>query len=60
MDALGALYHKLTPGGYIIVDDYGTIEACKLAVHDFKKKHGITEEIKTIDWSGIYWQKTKS
>ncbi|MDQ3536574.1 MAG: TylF/MycF family methyltransferase [Bacteroidota bacterium] len=57
MDALVPLYPKLSPGGYIIIDDYGTIEACKLAVHDYREKHGITEEIIPIDWSGVYWQK---
>jgi O-methyltransferase len=59
MDALVPLYPKLSPGGYIIIDDYGGIEACKLAVHDYRKKHGITEEIIPIDWSGVYWQKAR-
>lgn len=57
MDALVPLYPKLSPGGYIIIDDYGTIEACKMAVHDYREQHGITEEIIPIDWSGVYWQK---
>lgn len=59
MDALVPLYPKLSPGGYIIIDDYGTIEGCKLAVHDYREKHGITEEIIPIDWSGVYWQKAR-
>lgn len=57
MDALIPLYPKLSSGGFIIIDDYGTIDACKLAVHDYREKHGITEEIIPIDWSGVYWQK---
>lgn len=59
MDGLRNLYHKLSPGGFIIIDDYGAIEACKTAVHDFRESNGITDEIKSIDWSGHYWQKTK-
>ncbi len=57
MDGLVNLYHKLSAGGYIIIDDYGTIPACKKAVHDFRDKHGITEEIINIDGSGYFWQK---
>ncbi len=57
MDGLTNLYHKLSPGGFIIIDDYGVIPACKKAVHDFRDKHGIDEEIFNIDDSGYYWQK---
>lgn len=57
MDALNALYPKLSPGGFCIIDDYGAIKACKEAVHDYRKAHNISEEIKEIDWTGVYWQK---
>ena len=59
MDGLVNLYHKLSPGGFLIIDDYGTIPYCKKAVHDFRDKHGITEEIINIDGSGHFWQKNK-
>ena len=57
MDGLVNLYHKLSPGGFLIVDDYGVIPACKKAVHDFRDKNGITEKIIDIDGSGYFWQK---
>jgi len=57
MDGLVNLYHKLSPGGYIIIDDYGFIPACAKAVQDFREAHGITEEIIEIDKSGVYWKK---
>lgn len=57
IQAFDALYHRLSPGGFLIVDDYGAIPSCKAAVHDFRKAHGIDAEIHTIDWTGIYWQK---
>lgn len=57
MDGLNHLYHKLSPGGFLIVDDYGAVPACKEAVHDFRRDHAITEEIIRIDWGGVYWQK---
>lgn len=56
-DALKNLYHKLSPGGFLIIDDYGTAAGCKAAVYDFRKEHAITEEIILIDWAGAYWQK---
>ena len=57
MDALENLYHKLSVGGYVIIDDYGVILNCKNAVDDFRTKNGITERIIWIDHSGIYWQR---
>ena len=58
MDALSALYPKLSVGGYVIIDDYGCIDACRAAVHDYREAHGITDEIKLIDWTGAYWKRT--
>jgi O-methyltransferase len=57
MDGLNALYHKVSPGGFIIVDDYGDFEPCRSAVLEFRKQHSITEPIKPIDWAGAYWRK---
>ncbi len=59
MDALNNLYPKLSTGGYIIVDDYFVIPACKAAVMDYRKSHNINDEIINIDESGIFWQKVK-
>ena len=55
--ALQNLYPKLSPGGYAIVDDYGSIPACKQAVDDFRLEHGITEHLEEIDWTGVFWEK---
>jgi hypothetical protein len=55
IDALEALYPKLGVGGYLIVDDYGAIEACRQAVHDYRAAHQICDEIHEIDWTGVYW-----
>ena len=58
MDALENLYAKLSPGGYLIVDDYGSTLACRQAVDDFRARHNINEPIQAIDWTGVFWQKT--
>jgi len=56
MDALNGLYHRVSPGGYVIVDDYHDWESCRRAITDFRSEHGIEAEIRTIDWTGAYWQ----
>jgi hypothetical protein len=56
MDALNALYDKLSPGGYLIVDDF-EIEACRAAVEEFRRSRGIDDPIQVIDVSGVFWQK---
>ena len=59
MDALVALYPKLSPGGFVIVDDYGSVPACREAVHDFRKEHGIEDEIgRTECGHGAYWRRS--
>ena len=56
--AIDALYPKLSPGGFCIVDDYGDLVAqCQRAIHDYRDAHGITEEIIDIDGWGAYWRK---
>ena len=57
LDAISVLYPKLSVGGYLIVDDYGAIDACRQAISDYRAEHGITEEIKPIDGIGVYWKR---
>ncbi|MFE4207702.1 TylF/MycF family methyltransferase [Streptomyces goshikiensis] len=56
-EVLTSLYHKVSVGGYVIVDDY-CIPACRQAVHEFRDEHGITDEIHQIDRQGSYWRRS--
>jgi hypothetical protein len=58
MDALTNLYPKLSSGGFVIVDDYGAVAACRKAVTDFRESNQISDPILPIDWTGVYWRKT--
>lgn len=58
MDALVHLYPKLSVGGYVIVDDY-FLKGCSQAIHDYRAKHSITDEMISIDWASVYWRKGK-
>jgi hypothetical protein len=59
MDALNALYDKVTPGGYIVVDDYNAIASCKVAIHEFRQSRGIEDEMVTIDQDSVFWRKAR-
>ncbi len=58
MDGLSNLYPQLSPGGFLIVDDYGW-ENCRQAVEDYRREHAITEPIERIDWVGAFWRKRR-
>jgi len=47
--ALEHLYPKLSPGGFVIIDDYGAIEACRQAVTDYRTRTGIEATIQQLD-----------
>lgn len=57
IDALSALYSRVTPGGFVIIDDYGCYETCRRAVAEFRHRHGIVEPIHSVDWTAIYWRR---
>jgi len=56
-DALKALYHKVSPGGYVVVDDYGVFVECRQAIHDYLDSIGETVDIQPIDKEAVFWQK---
>jgi O-methyltransferase len=57
--ALESLYPNLAVGGYLVVDDYFHLHlpACRQAVDEFRRAHGIEDEIARIDWTGARWRK---
>ncbi len=58
IQAIEALYPKLSPGGFCIIDDFGShASQAGQAIHDYRAAHGIDEEIIEIDPFGAYWRK---
>ena len=57
MDTLVPLYDRVSPGGWIIVDDYFAWDGCRQAVTDFLRDRGLSPEIRRIDWTGACWRK---
>jgi len=58
MDALNALYQKVSNGGFVIVDDYHSWQTCKRAVDEFRAQKGIHDPIEEIDGMAIFWRKS--
>jgi hypothetical protein len=42
----------------VIVDDYGCLEPCRLAVDDFVAERGLDVELIRVDWTRVCWRKT--
>ena len=59
MDAL-VLYDRVSPGGYVIVDDYGAVDACRRAIDDFRRARSISEPLVEVDWTCVYWRTPSS
>jgi O-methyltransferase/8-demethyl-8-(2,3-dimethoxy-alpha-L-rhamnosyl)tetracenomycin-C 4'-O-methyltransferase len=57
--ALEALYPRLSPGGFVIIDDYGALAGCRAAVEDFRQAQGIAEPMVSVDWTGVWWRKPR-
>ena len=57
MDAMRALYPKLSIGGFAIVDDF-FMPGCAQAIEDYRAANSITEPIQDIDGMGVFWKRT--
>lgn len=60
MDCLVNLYDKLSPGGYLVVDDYGQDDwtYCRRAVDEFRHARQITDPMIKVDSTCYFWQRT--
>ena len=56
-DTLTALYDRVSPGGFVIVDDYGCLAPCRQAVDEFIEERGLEVELHTVDWTRVCWRK---
>ncbi|MCY7389130.1 MAG: TylF/MycF family methyltransferase [Burkholderiales bacterium] len=59
MEGLVNLYPKLSPGGFIIIDDYGEDEwtYCRQAVDQYRASNQIDAPLIEVDSKCFYWQK---
>jgi O-methyltransferase/8-demethyl-8-(2,3-dimethoxy-alpha-L-rhamnosyl)tetracenomycin-C 4'-O-methyltransferase len=57
MQCLQSLYRRVSPGGFVIIDDFG-LPPCRLAVEEFRARHGIIDPLIDIDGMAVFWQRT--
>lgn len=48
MICLEHLFHRVQPGGLVIIDDYFAWDGCLRAVHDFLSRNAATERIRSL------------
>ena len=69
MPAIVGAAPLVSPGGFVLVDDYGGIEACAAAVDEYRATHGITAPkpppiffistgLNFVPPNGLYWTVT--
>ena len=56
LQALDALYDKVSPGGFVIIDDYWSLKPCREAVTDFLTKRMLEVDIQPVDSTCVYWR----
>jgi cephalosporin hydroxylase len=54
---LDALYDRVAPGGFVVVDGYGD-DDCRASVESFRADRGILEALERVDASAAAWRKT--
>jgi O-methyltransferase len=59
MLTLEALYPRVSPGGWIVIDDYGAVPGAGKATRDFRARVGDTSPLVKIDQTGRYWRKPR-
>lgn len=56
--ALEHLYPRVTPGGFVIIDDYAILAmGARRAVDEYRKEHAITSPLQRINEQSVYWRK---
>ncbi|MEJ8566265.1 TylF/MycF/NovP-related O-methyltransferase [Elongatibacter sediminis] len=56
LTVLDTLCDKVSPGGWVIIDDYGILPPCRKAVDTYREREGITATLQPIDDHGVCWQ----
>lgn len=46
----------VSPGGFVIIDDYGHFEGCRKAVDEYLAAHGSGTTLRPIDSDGVYFR----
>jgi O-methyltransferase len=54
---LETFYPLVNPGGYVVIDDYGTWPGARRATDEYRRAVGDRSRLRRIDHTGRYWRK---
>jgi hypothetical protein len=57
IQALENLYDRVSVNGWIVIDDYELVPACRAAVHDYLGRRDLRPDIYPIDGVGVFFRK---
>ena len=57
---LEKFYDSVIPGGYIVLDDYGDWEGCRIATDEFLLKRALNVKLVQVDYTGFYFRKPQN
>ena len=63
LEAIELLYPRLSPGGFLIIDDFADWQSCRAAIDLYRARHAISEPITLVPHRpgevvrGAYWRK---
>lgn len=54
---LETFYPRVSPGGFVVIDDYNGWEGAKAATDEYRAAHDINAPLIEVDITAAYWQK---
>jgi O-methyltransferase len=54
---LEVMYPRVSPGGFVVIDDYGTFPGARRATDEYRIRSGDSAPLRRIDHTGRYWRK---
>jgi O-methyltransferase len=54
---LETFYPLVSPGGFVVIDDYGHWVGAREATDEFRRRLGIDAPLQRVDYTGRYWRK---
>ncbi len=57
MDVLQAAHDRVSPGGYVLVMDYGASSGVRRAVDEYRRRAWVGDPLRDIDGIGVYWRR---
>ena len=57
---LEVFYPRVSPGGFVVIDDYGTWPGARRATDEYRAFVGDRRRLRRIDHTGRYWRKAAS